>query len=52
MTATSDAPTSAPIVVAISSSIPMRMLVKPSLTYAAAAPELVAMIETSEAPMA
>ena len=34
-----NAPTSAPSVVAISRNIPIRMLEKPSLTYAAAAPE-------------
>jgi hypothetical protein len=31
--------------------MPTRMLVKPSLTYAAAAPEEVAITEMSEAPM-
>ena len=46
------APTSAPRVVAISSSMPTRMFVKPSRTYAAAAPDDVEMTETSEAPIA
>ena len=46
------APNRAPRVVAISRNIPMRMLEKPSLTYAAAAPEDVAITETSDAPMA
>ncbi len=41
-----------PNVVAISRNMPMRMLEKPSFRNAAAAPEEVAMTETSEAPMA
>lgn len=39
-------------VVATSRNIPMRTLVKPSLTYAAAAPEEVAITETRDAPIA
>ena len=50
--AASSAPAIAPKVVAISRNIPIRMLEKPSRTYAAAAPEEVAMTETSVAPMA
>ena len=50
--ATLAAPGNAPKVVAISKNIPMRMLEKPSFTYEAAAPEEVAITETSEAPMA
>ena len=46
-----EAPTTAPIVVAISRNIPILILEKPSLTYAAAAPEDVAMTDTSVAPM-
>src|SRR6476660_7595017 len=52
MRAVKYAPTSAPRVVAISRNIPMRMLEKPSLTYAAAEPEEVAITETSDAPIA
>src|SRR5271155_438100 len=48
----SAAPESAPIVVAISRNIPTRMLEYPSRTYAAAAPEDVAITDTSAAPMA
>src|SRR5581483_5936786 len=47
-----NAPTMAPSVVATSRNIPIRMLEKPSLTYAAAAPEDVAITDTSEAPIA
>ena len=46
------APSNAPKVVAISKNIPMRMLENPSFTYEAAAPDEVAITETSEAPMA
>src|SRR5690242_15683368 len=46
------APPNAPTVVAISRSMPTRTLVNPSLTYAAAAPEDVAITETSDAPTA
>jgi len=42
----------APTVVATSRNIPIRMLVKPSRTYAAAAPEDVAITDTSDAPTA
>ena len=47
-----NAPTTAPIVVAISRNIPIRILVKPSFTKATAAPEEVPITETSEAPIA
>lgn len=47
-----NAPKSAPRTVATSRKMPMRMLVKPSRTYAAAAPELVAMTATREVPTA
>ena len=46
------APISAPIVVATSSRMPTRTLVKPSRTYAAAAPDDVAITEMSDAPIA
>lgn len=46
------APTRAPEVVATSRSMPRRRLVNPSRTYAAAAPLLVAITETREAPRA
>ena len=46
------APASAPSVVAISRNMPIRMLENPSFTYAAAAPEEVAITETRDAPMA
>jgi hypothetical protein len=46
------APKSAPKVVAISRNIPMRILVKPSFTYAEAAPDEVAITEIREAPTA
>src|SRR5215471_10691328 len=47
-----NAPNKAPSVVAISRNIPMRMLEKASLRYDTAAPDEVAMTETSEAPTA
>ncbi len=47
-----NAPNRAPVVVAISRNIPMRMLENPSLTYATAAPDEVAITDTSDAPMA
>jgi hypothetical protein len=47
-----NAPKSAPMVVATSRNMPMRTLERPSRTYAAAAPEEVAMTEMREAPMA
>ena len=43
------APASAPAVVAISRNIAIRMFEKPSDTYAAAAPDEVAMTDTSDA---
>src|SRR5262252_5822792 len=46
------APKSAPSVVAISRNIPILILEKPSFTYAAAAPDDVAITETSDAPTA
>src|SRR5581483_2153146 len=46
------APIRAPRVVATSRNIPIRMLLKPSLTYAADAPEEVAMTAMREAPAA
>ncbi len=46
------APRMAPEVVAISSNNPMRTFEKPSRTYAEAAPDDVAITDTSEAPMA
>ena len=46
------APTKAPIVVATSRNIPIRRFVKPSLIYADAAPQEVAITDTSEAPTA
>src|SRR5579862_7964726 len=46
------APRSAPRVVAISRNMPMRMFENPSLTYAAAAPDEVAITDTSDAPTA
>src|SRR5262245_43683275 len=46
------APRIAPKTVATSSSIPIRTFVYPSRTYAAAAPDEVAMIATSDAPIA
>jgi hypothetical protein len=48
----STAPSIAPVVVAISRNMPMRTLVMPSLIYAAAAPDELAIEATSEAPMA
>ncbi len=45
-------PSSAPTVVAISRNIPTRMFVYPSRTNAAAAPDEVAITQTSEAPIA
>jgi hypothetical protein len=50
--AAANAPQTAPTVVAISRNMPMRMLEKPSRTYAAAAPEDVAITEINAAPMA
>ena len=50
--ATAKAPQTAPTVVAISRNMPIRMLEKPSRTYAAAAPLEVAITEISAAPMA
>src|SRR5207237_10912311 len=47
-----NAPNSAPKVVAISRNIPILMLENPSFTYAAAAPEEVALPDPSDAPMA
>ena len=47
-----NAPNNAPKVVAISRNIPILILENPSFTYAAAAPEEVAMTDTSDAPMA
>src|SRR6476646_10750483 len=44
-----NAPDNAPRVVAISRNMPIRMLEKPSFTYAAAAPEEVAITETRDA---
>jgi hypothetical protein len=46
------APAMAPSVVAISRNMPMRMFKIPSLTYADAAPDEVAMTEINEVPMA
>ena len=46
------APTTAPTVVAISRNMPRRIFEKPSFTYAAAAPDEVAITETNAAPMA
>src|SRR5208282_245223 len=43
------APINAPKVVAISRNMPIRILENPSFTYAAAAPEEVAITETSDA---
>src|SRR5438067_1166063 len=50
--AATNAPESAPRLVAISRNIPTRMFEYPSRTYAAAAPDEVAMTETSDAPTA
>ena len=46
------APATAPRVVATSRNMPTRMFEYPSLTYAAAAPDDVAITETSDAPIA
>ena len=48
----SHAPSTAPMVVAISRNMPIRMLEKPSRTYAAADPDDVAMTDISDAPIA
>src|SRR5258705_517539 len=48
----SAAPASAPIVVATSRNSPIRTFVYPSRTYAAAAPDEVAITDTSDAPIA
>ncbi len=52
MNPASTAPVSAPTVVATSRNIPTRTFVNPSRTYAAAAPDEVAITDTSEAPIA
>ena len=50
--AAANAPQTAPTVLAISRNMPMRMFENPSRTYAAAAPEEVAITDISVAPMA
>ena len=47
-----NAPNTAPTVVATSRNIPIRTFESPSRTYAAAAPDEVAITEISDAPMA